>query len=104
MLHEGPWTGLIPGPDISLCGECRMRSTGLALDQMKPQTQTSQRRLSDEQNVISCNCLAGRLRPQALRLRRTASRLRGLTAQPTRDQIATDHNPTDYPLDIAPLI
>src|SRR5882672_12866696 len=66
-----------PGPDMSLCGECRTQqgSPWISWKLHIEPTEKTQTKTFAIDTTVSC----GRAHPQALRLRRTASRLRGLT-------------------------
>ena len=78
MLHEGPW---YRHPRTGYEFVRRVpHATGLALDHLEASdqhTEKTAKKILAIDIIVSC----GRARPQALRLRRTASRLRGLTAR-----------------------
>ena len=68
----------IPGPDMSLCGECRMQQGSPWISWIRPQqTEKDRPEIICADITVSCR----EAHPQALRLRRTASRLRGLTVR-----------------------
>src|SRR6266853_1496283 len=79
--HEGPWNGLYPA-GYKLVRRAPHARKGLALDRNETIAQTNAERPSRKIFAISSMMLRIWARPQALRLRRTASRLRGLTAHP----------------------
>jgi hypothetical protein len=64
---------------MSLCGECRMQQGSPWISWKLPIKQTEKDRPEIFATDITVSC--GQARPQALRLRRTASRLRGLTVR-----------------------
>jgi len=69
-------------PDISWCGERRTPRKGLALDRTETIAQTNAG-ATEYENICDLHDDVTDLgHPQALRLRRTASRLRGLTVRP----------------------
>jgi hypothetical protein len=87
-------------PDISWCGERRTQRARLGSEQNR----SSNKRRSDRTGSICDHQydVTDVAHPQALRLRRTASRLRGLTAHNIRNQrLSRSINTTEIPLTTA---
>jgi hypothetical protein len=83
-------------PDISWCGERRTHAKGSPWIGTKSQLKQTQERSSICDHQYDVTDVA---HPQALRLRRTASRLRGLTAHNIRNQrLSRSLNTTEIPL------
>ncbi len=98
--HEGPWNGLYPA-GYKLVRRAPHARKGLALDWNKIAAQTNAGAIEQEVFAIS-NMMLRMWHPQAPRLRRTASRLRGLTAHNIRNQrLSRSLNTTEIPLTTA---